>query len=129
MDRSANTSTEIGRCEPLFHLYTRLTLTGDTWTIGFVAMALSSLRGRIPIPDSGTCSESPRKQTKRKNPTYLDLVMERYPFTWQLGRPGESQLNTNLQTLEGHSSNANSVAISHDSTRLASASSNITVKI
>jgi WD40 repeat protein len=39
------------------------------------------------------------------------------------------QWNTCLHTLEGHSSSVNSVVFSHDSTRLASASDDSTVKI
>lgn len=32
---------------------------------------------------------------QENNQTYLDVVMERYPFTWQPGSPGEPQLNIN----------------------------------
>jgi WD40 repeat protein len=43
--------------------------------------------------------------------------------------PVAEQWNTCLQTLEGHSSSVNSVVFSHDSTRLASASRDSTIKI
>jgi WD40 repeat protein len=49
---------------------------------------------------------------------------------WITTKPAiEDNWNACLQTLEGHSSSVNSVAFSHDSTRLASASDDRTVKI
>jgi hypothetical protein len=37
----------------------------------------------------------PLKADQENNQTYLDLVMERYPFTWEPGRSGKPQLNPN----------------------------------
>jgi len=36
----------------------------------------------------------PLKSNQESNQTYLDLVLERYPFTWEPGRPGKPQLSS-----------------------------------
>ncbi|KAI9770814.1 MAG: hypothetical protein M1839_003040 [Geoglossum umbratile] len=57
------------------------------------------------------------------------LFKEEEP-TWVMVKPGMGdKWSACLQTLEGHSDSTHSVAFSHDSTRLASASSDGTVKI
>jgi hypothetical protein len=38
-------------------------------------------------------SLSPLIESQKQNQTYLDLVMDRYPFTWQPGRPGEPKFD------------------------------------
>ena len=57
------------------------------------------------------------------------LFKEEVP-KWVMIKPGiRDEWNACLQTLEGHSDSVNSVAFSHDSTRLASASDDNTAKI
>lgn len=36
-------------------------------------------------------------ENQQSNETYLDLVLERYPFAWQPGDPGEPKVNSNPQ--------------------------------
>ena len=60
--------------------------------------------------------------TRKKFKDYIPRWIRRLPRV-------EEKWNACLQTLEGHSGSVRSVAFSHDSTRLASASSDNTVKI
>jgi WD40 repeat protein len=57
------------------------------------------------------------------------LFKEEEPKWITIKPAAEDNWNACLQTLEGHSSSVSSVAFSHDSTRLASASHDRTVKI